>query len=251
MPGEVTLWTALMAGAAGVSVNSVQRIWRAHALQPHRIRQCKLSRDLEFVDKAGEVVGPYVDPPARAVVLSVDEKYQIEALEVALNPPSADFIRPMADAPVRLNRAQRPGFRSCRRRSSFWIPYGFAAFDAVRSTPYSAITEPPIRCRPETVEAGGAALRSPYLDLAMLSLVTEAAPKSISNSTFCPRSLHESVHADSNIFAGNCATDASSTPAARLRPRRGRRRNRPVTYRSSFAFFIACAPPAQRRPRAE
>jgi transposase len=74
-PGEITHWTgAAMAEAAGVSVSSVQRIWRAHGLQPHRIRQFKLSKDPEFVDKLRDVVGLYVDPPAHAVVLSVDEK---------------------------------------------------------------------------------------------------------------------------------------------------------------------------------
>jgi transposase len=81
-PGETTHWTgAAMAEAAGVSVSSVQRIWRAHGLQPHRVRQFKLSRDPEFVDKLRDVVGLYVDPPAHAVVLCVDEKSQIQALD--------------------------------------------------------------------------------------------------------------------------------------------------------------------------
>ena len=77
-----THWTgAAMAEAAGVSVSSVQRIWRAHGLQPHRVRQFKLSQDPAFVDKLRDVVGLYVDPPAHAVVLSVDEKSQIQALD--------------------------------------------------------------------------------------------------------------------------------------------------------------------------
>ena len=81
-PGETTHWTgAAMAEAAGVSVSSVQRIWRAHGLQPHRVRQFKLSTDPEFVDKLRDIVGLYVDPPAHAVVLSVDEKSQIQALD--------------------------------------------------------------------------------------------------------------------------------------------------------------------------
>jgi transposase len=81
-PGEVTHWTgAAMAEAAGVSVSSVQRIWRAHGLQPHRVRQFKLSKDPAFVDKLRDVVGLYVDPPAHAVVFSVDEKSQIQALD--------------------------------------------------------------------------------------------------------------------------------------------------------------------------
>jgi transposase len=57
-PGETTHWTgALMAKAASVSVSSVQRIWRAHGLQPHRVRQFKLSNDPKFVDKLRDVVG--------------------------------------------------------------------------------------------------------------------------------------------------------------------------------------------------
>ena len=81
-PHEATHWTsAAMAEQAGVSVSSVQRIWRAHGLQPHRVRQFKLSKDAKFVDKLRDVVGLYVDPPAHAVVLSVDEKSQIQALD--------------------------------------------------------------------------------------------------------------------------------------------------------------------------
>ncbi|HZZ24960.1 MAG TPA: IS630 family transposase [Roseiarcus sp.] len=81
-PGETTHWTgAAMADATGVSISSVQRIWRAHGLQPHRVRQFKLSNDLEFVDKLRDIVGLYIDPPAHAVVLSVDEKSQIQALD--------------------------------------------------------------------------------------------------------------------------------------------------------------------------
>src|ERR1700757_1519111 len=81
-PGETTHWTgAMMAKAVGVSVSSVQRIWRAHGLQPHRVRQFKLSKDPEFVAKLRNVVGRYVDPPAHAIVLSVDEKSQIQALD--------------------------------------------------------------------------------------------------------------------------------------------------------------------------
>lgn len=80
--GEATHWTAaMMAQAVGISVSSVQRIWRAHGLQPHRVQQFKLSRDPQFVAKLNDVVGLYVDPPAHAVVLSVDEKSQIQALD--------------------------------------------------------------------------------------------------------------------------------------------------------------------------
>ena len=81
-PGEVTHWTApMMAEQVGISVSSVQRIWHTHGLQPHRVRQFKLSRDRQFVAKLRDIVGLYVDPPAHAVVLSVDEKSQIQALD--------------------------------------------------------------------------------------------------------------------------------------------------------------------------
>ncbi len=79
---EATHWTApAMAKTVGISVSAVQRIWRAHGLQPHRVRQFKLSRDPEFIPKLRDIVGLYVDPPAHAVVLSVDEKSQIQALD--------------------------------------------------------------------------------------------------------------------------------------------------------------------------
>ena len=81
-PGETTHWTApAMAAVVGISVSSVQRIWRGHGLQPHRLRQFKLSNDPNFAAKLRDVVGLYVDPPAHAVVLSVDEKSQIQALD--------------------------------------------------------------------------------------------------------------------------------------------------------------------------
>ena len=81
-PGEVTHWSGrMMAEAAGISLRSVQRIWSAHNLQPHRLRTFKLSRDPQFAEKLVDVVGLYVDPPAHSVVLSVDEKSQIQALD--------------------------------------------------------------------------------------------------------------------------------------------------------------------------
>ena len=69
-----------MARAIGISLGSVQRIWQAHKLQPHRLRTFKRSRDPGFADKLSDVVGLYVDPPAHAVVLSIDEKSQIQSL---------------------------------------------------------------------------------------------------------------------------------------------------------------------------
>ena len=81
-PGETTHWTGrAMAKAAGVSLSYVQRVWRSHGLAPHRIRTFKLSNDPQFAAKVRDIVGLYVDPPAHAVVLSVDEKSQIQALD--------------------------------------------------------------------------------------------------------------------------------------------------------------------------
>jgi transposase len=81
-PGETTHWTGrAMAEATGISLRSVQRIWAAHGLSPHRVHTFKLSRDKRFVEKFTDVVGLYIDPPAHAVVLSVDEKSQIQALD--------------------------------------------------------------------------------------------------------------------------------------------------------------------------
>src|SRR5919205_2720385 len=81
-PGEATHWTGrAMAAAAGVSLRSVQRIWRAHRLTPHRVRTFKRSRDPDFLAKLAAIVGLYMAPPRHAVVLSLDEKSQIQALD--------------------------------------------------------------------------------------------------------------------------------------------------------------------------
>ena len=81
-PGEATHWTGrAMAKAVGISLRSVQRIWVAHKLQPHRIRTFKRSSDPDFVPKLRAIVGLYMNPPAHALVLSMDEKSQIQALD--------------------------------------------------------------------------------------------------------------------------------------------------------------------------
>ena len=81
-PHQATHWTArAMAKAVGLAVSTVQDIWKAHGLSPHRWRQFKLSNDKAFAEKLRDVVGLYVAPPAHAVVLSVDEKSQIQALD--------------------------------------------------------------------------------------------------------------------------------------------------------------------------
>jgi transposase len=82
MPTAATHWsTRSMAKASGLSVSSVHRIWQAFSLQPHRSETFKLSTDPLFVDKVRDIVGLYLDPPDRALVLCIDEKSQIQALD--------------------------------------------------------------------------------------------------------------------------------------------------------------------------
>jgi transposase len=81
-PRNATHWsTRSLAAEVGLSQTAVSRIWRAFGLQPHRQETWKLSRDPQFIDKVRDVVGLYLDPPERAVVLCVDEKSQIQALD--------------------------------------------------------------------------------------------------------------------------------------------------------------------------
>ena len=81
-PGEITHWTIrAMAKAVGISMRSVQRIWVAHGLKPHLVKTFKLSNDPKFVKKVHDIVGLYMNPPEHALVLSVDEKSQIQALD--------------------------------------------------------------------------------------------------------------------------------------------------------------------------
>ncbi|WJY55061.1 IS630 family transposase [Streptomyces chengbuensis] len=81
-PKNATHWsTRSMAASTGMSQSAISRIWRAFGLQPHRAETFKLSKDPLFVDKVRDVVGLYLDPPERALVLCVDEKSQIQALD--------------------------------------------------------------------------------------------------------------------------------------------------------------------------
>ncbi|MFH1218970.1 MAG: IS630 family transposase [Candidatus Eisenbacteria bacterium] len=81
-PKASTHWsTRTMGKAQGVSHATVQRIWDAHGLQPHRVETFKLSKDKRFVEKLTDVVGVYLNPPDKAVVLCVDEKAQVQALD--------------------------------------------------------------------------------------------------------------------------------------------------------------------------
>ena len=81
-PTDATHWsTRSMAKRTGMSQSAISRIWRAFALQPHRTETFKLSKDPLFIEKVRDIVGLYLNPPDRALVLCVDEKSQIQALD--------------------------------------------------------------------------------------------------------------------------------------------------------------------------
>ena len=81
-PANATHWSVRsMAEEMGISHTSVQRIWAEHGLKPHLVRSFKVSNDPDFATKVADVVGLYVDPPEKALVLSIDEKSQIQALD--------------------------------------------------------------------------------------------------------------------------------------------------------------------------
>ncbi len=81
-PSNATHWsTRTMAAAVGISEASVRRIWRAHGLKPHRVETFKISNDPAFAEKLEDIVGLYLNPPEHALVLCVDEKSQIQALD--------------------------------------------------------------------------------------------------------------------------------------------------------------------------
>ena len=90
-PADATHWSIRsMAAAVGFSHTTIRRIWTAFGLQPHRVQTFKLSSDPLFVDKVRDIVGLYLSPPNRALVLSVDEKSQIQALDGA---GSASYVK--------------------------------------------------------------------------------------------------------------------------------------------------------------
>src|SRR4051812_40855452 len=121
-PKDATHWsTRSMAREVGLTQSAVHRIWKAFGLQPHRQETWKLSRDPQFIDKVRDVVGLYLNPPERAVVLCVDEKSQIQALDrtapilpMLPGTPSAPPTTTSAPAP----RASTPRWTSPPARSS-------------------------------------------------------------------------------------------------------------------------------------
>ena len=119
-PRDATHWsTRAMAKTSGLSQSAVARMWKAFALQPHRVETFKLSKDPLFIDKVRDIVGLYLAPPTRALVLCVDEKSQIQALD--------------RSAPV---LPLRPG--QAERRTHDYVRHGtttlFAALDVKAGT---------------------------------------------------------------------------------------------------------------------
>jgi transposase len=97
-PGQDTHWsTRGMAGATGLSQSAISRIWRAFGLKPHMVETWKLSTDPQFVDKVRDVVGLYMNPPENALVLSVDEKSQMQAID-----RTAPILPVMPTTPARM-----------------------------------------------------------------------------------------------------------------------------------------------------
>jgi transposase len=81
-PEGATQWsTRTLAAVAGVSDTTIQRIWKAHGLKPHRVKRFKVSRDPQFAEKLEDIVGLYMSPPEHALVLCCDEKSQVQALD--------------------------------------------------------------------------------------------------------------------------------------------------------------------------
>ena len=81
-PAHQTHWsTRTMAQAVGVSASTVRRVWQAHGLKPHRVKYFRLSYDPHFAEKVEDIVGLYLNPPEHALVLALDEKTQIQALD--------------------------------------------------------------------------------------------------------------------------------------------------------------------------
>jgi transposase len=115
LPGEATHWTERpLVEAVGVSLRSVQRIWAAHGLAPHRVWTSKLSTDPRFLEKFTDVVGLFVDPPAHAVVLSLDEKSQHPRFIFHFTPTSCSWLNAVENFFVTLTkrRLKRGVFRS-------------------------------------------------------------------------------------------------------------------------------------------
>ena len=117
-PKDQTQWSLRSMGAeTGLTKDAVHRIWRTYGLQPHRHKHFKLSTDPFFVDKVRDIVGLYLHPPEHALVLCVDEKSQIQALERSqpLLPPSGPGLRGRGYPRLQTARHHHPVCRSGHR----------------------------------------------------------------------------------------------------------------------------------------
>jgi hypothetical protein len=123
-PPLASHWSGSMAKAAGISVSSVQRIWGAHGLQPHRVRRFKLSNDPRFAAKLHEIVGLYLNPLDQAIVLSVDEKHPdvMKWLEKHRRLSSASPRHPLPGST--LSRASLPSSKKASQARRIPIPAG-------------------------------------------------------------------------------------------------------------------------------
>jgi transposase len=227
-PPAATHWSSRgMAKACGLSVSTVQRIWRAFGLQPHRMETFKLSTDPDFVAKVRDVVGLYVSPPQHAVVLCVDEKSQIQAL---------DRSQPMLP--------MRPGQPA--RRSHDYMRHGttslFAALDIAtgrvigKGFPRHRAAE--FRKFLDEIEANVPRSRCPSRDGQLRNAQDTADPPMVG----APAALARAPHADQLVLAQSGRTvlrladrqpDQARHPPQRCRPpRRDCRLHRPAQRRS-------------------
>ena len=159
-PHEATHWTApAMAKAVGISPSSVRRIWAGQGLRPHRVRAFKISNDPKFADKLKDVVGLHVDPPAHAVVLSIDEKSQIQALDrsqpglpmkkgrcATMTTITSAMARPRCSPPSTFSKARSSG-AACSatgiRNSSVFSTPSSARCQPTRRSMWFSTTTPP------------------------------------------------------------------------------------------------------------
>ena len=177
-----------MAQASGLSQSTVHRIWRAFALQPHRTETFKLSTDPLFIEKVRDIVGLYLDPPDRALVLCVDEKSQIQALD---RTPAA-----AADAPGP-GRAAHPRLRAPR--------HDVAVRGPGRRRPATVIGELHRRHRSvefrkflDTIDAAVPAELDVHLDPGQLRHAQDAADPALARQA---SPLSRALHADQRLVA--------------------------------------------------